>query len=139
MLTQPQWLAQLSLSLAQLSPSLSNDFSPCYNLLNYIIHSYRISSIIIKVWHVISQVCNGVKDCPDGQDEDSRLQGIGNGDDGELDQPYAEHVRNWSLSHPAAHCNQLEASDCSLNIIIILLVIFVLVAINLAMIMASIF
>ena len=82
-------------------------------------------------------MCNGVKDCPDGEDEDSRLWGSWLGNDQGSSQPFAEQVRNWTLANPEAQCKKKEANDCSLDIIIVLLVIFVLLAIILAMIMVS--
>ena len=97
----------------------------------------ELTVLYYKYTSNFDQVCNGVKDCPDGEDEDSQLWGTGLGNDQESYQPYAEEVRNWTLANPDAQCKHKETTDCSLDIIIILLVMFVLMAIILAMIMVS--
>ena len=86
-------------------------------------------------FYLFFKVCNGITDCPDGEDENFQLWGRGQENVGELDIPYVEQVMNWSFSNPDTYCKQLES--CSLDPIASLMIIFVLVVCILAMTLVS--
>ena len=81
---------------------------------------------------LFTKVCNGVNDCPDGEDEDSQLWDLS------VDRPYAKQTHNWSLSHNN-QCFQDSHNNCSMDILLVILIFSVIMVIILALVMASIF
>ena len=75
-------------------------------------------------------MCNGVKDCPDGEDEDSLVWGTKEdlSDVEVMSYKYLQHVRNWSHANPDIVCFPSNTSLPASTIILIVIVVLGFIA-----------